>query len=55
MGDVQMLERAASPPAEFSLQAYADQSFGIYQEAPEDVVLRSAARRRATRCAGAST
>ena len=40
IGDVQMLERAASPPADFSLQAYADQSFGIYQEAPEDVVLR---------------
>ena len=37
-----MLDRAAAPPEGFSLQAYADQSFGIYQDQPEDVVLRIA-------------
>jgi predicted DNA-binding transcriptional regulator YafY len=29
-----------APPADFSLQAYADQSFGIYQDDVQDVVLR---------------
>jgi predicted DNA-binding transcriptional regulator YafY len=41
---VQVLERAAARPAEFSLQAYADQSFGIYQDDMEDVELRISAR-----------
>ncbi len=41
---VQVLERAAARPAEFSLQAYADQSFGIYQDDTEDVVLRISPR-----------
>jgi predicted DNA-binding transcriptional regulator YafY len=36
---VEMLDRPAARPADFSLQAYADQSFGIYQDDTEDVVL----------------
>lgn len=36
----ELLPRYASPPPGFSLQAYADQSFGIYQDAAEDVALR---------------
>ena len=40
IGEVQMLGHAASPPAEFSLQAYADESFGIFHDKVEDVVLR---------------
>lgn len=35
-------ERAGGRPADFSLQAYADQSFGIYRDDTEDVVLRIA-------------
>jgi predicted DNA-binding transcriptional regulator YafY len=35
-----VLQRPAYPPPGFSLQAYADQSFGIYRDAVEDVVLR---------------
>ena len=42
IADIEVLDRPASPPAGFSLQAYADQSFGIYQDQPEDVVLRIA-------------
>jgi len=30
----------AAPPADFDLQVFAGQSFGIYQDAIEDVVLR---------------
>ena len=37
--DVQVAEAMALPPGGFSLQAYADRSFGIYQDAPEDVEL----------------
>ena len=44
IGDVEALSRAASRPEGFSLQAYADQSFGIYQDDTEDVVLRIAPR-----------
>lgn len=33
-------DRPAERPADFSLQAYADRSFGIYQDAQEDVALR---------------
>lgn len=35
-----VLQRPAYPPPDFDLQAYADQSFGIYRDAVEDVVLR---------------
>jgi predicted DNA-binding transcriptional regulator YafY len=35
-----VLQRPAHPPPGFDLQAYADQSFGIYRDAVEDVVLR---------------
>ena len=42
IADVQVLARPASRPVDFSLQAYADQSFGIYQDDTEDVVLRIA-------------
>jgi predicted DNA-binding transcriptional regulator YafY len=38
--DVAVSERAAARPDAFSLQAYADESFGIYQDDTEDVVLR---------------
>lgn len=40
LGDVEVLERPALRPEGFSLQAYADRSFGIYQDAQEDVALR---------------
>lgn len=40
LGAVEVLERPALRPADFSLQAYADRSFGIYQDAQEDVALR---------------
>jgi predicted DNA-binding transcriptional regulator YafY len=38
--DIAVAERAAARPAGFSLQAYADESFGIYQDDTADVVLR---------------
>ena len=38
--DVEVLDRPAAPPEGFSLQAYADESFGIYQDDVHDVVLR---------------
>jgi predicted DNA-binding transcriptional regulator YafY len=38
--DLEVLETPAAPPEAFSLQAYADSSFGIYQGDVEDVVLR---------------
>ena len=41
---VEALARPAARPADFSLQAYADQSFGIYQDDVEDVVLRVSPR-----------
>jgi len=40
MRDVEVLERMAAPPADFDLQAYANRSFGIYQETVDEVVLR---------------
>jgi predicted DNA-binding transcriptional regulator YafY len=40
MRDVEVLERVAAPPADFDLQAYANRSFGIYQDDVGDVVLR---------------
>ena len=38
--DLTLLETAAAPPADFSLPDYASRSFGIYQDEPQDVVLR---------------
>ena len=40
--DLALAETVAARPPGFSLQAYADQSFGIYQDDTEDVVLRIA-------------
>ena len=37
--DIEVLATAAAPPDDFSLQDYADESFGIYHDAIEDVVL----------------
>ena len=39
--DIEVLEAPAAPPAGFSLQDYADESFGIYHDAVEDVVLQA--------------
>ena len=44
--DVEVLERTAAPPDGFDLQAYANRSFGIYQDDTEDVVLRILPRER---------
>ena len=38
--EVEITGRPGSKPEEFSLQAYADESFGIYQDDTHDVVLR---------------
>lgn len=38
--DIEVVERAVVPPSGFSLQDYADESFGIYHDAVQDVVLR---------------
>lgn len=38
--DIAVTGTAAAKPETFSLQAYADESFGIYQDDTEDVVLR---------------
>lgn len=43
MSSVSMGEGMARPPADFNLSAFASQSFGIYQDQIEDVVLRIAA------------
>ncbi len=43
MAAVEAQSGYASPPQGFDLQAFADQSFGIYQDAIEDVVLHIAA------------
>jgi predicted DNA-binding transcriptional regulator YafY len=40
--DIAVTETPAAKPEAFSLQAYADESFGIYQDDTEDVVLRIA-------------
>ncbi|HRH19943.1 MAG TPA: WYL domain-containing protein [Brevundimonas sp.] len=39
VADVQVLSRPAAPPEGFDLTAFANRSFGIYQDAVEDVVL----------------
>ena len=47
MREPKVLDRPAAPPNGFSLQDFADQSFGIYHDDVEDVVLRiSPARAR---------
>lgn len=40
MSDLKVLEKPAPPPEDFSLQAFADESFGIYHDEIQDVVLR---------------
>ncbi|MET0271463.1 MAG: WYL domain-containing protein [Phenylobacterium sp.] len=40
LADVEVTHRAAFRPEGFSLQDYADESFGIYQDDTQDVVLR---------------
>jgi predicted DNA-binding transcriptional regulator YafY len=40
IGDIEVTDRSVSRPAGFSLQTYADESFGIYHDDTEDVVLR---------------
>lgn len=39
--DVEVLDRPAAAPSGFSLQDYADESFGIYHDAVQEVVLRA--------------
>lgn len=39
ISDVEVTGQPGAPPEDFSLQAYADESFGIYQDDTEDVVL----------------
>jgi len=41
IGDIAVSERAAARPEGFSLQDYADESFGIFHDDTEDVVLRA--------------
>ena len=41
VGDVEVIDRPAALPDVFSLQDYADQSFGIFHDDTEDVVLRA--------------
>jgi predicted DNA-binding transcriptional regulator YafY len=38
--DLTLLDETAAAPADFSLPDYASRSFGIYQDEPQDVVLR---------------
>ncbi len=40
MSDLKALDKPAPPPEDFSLQAFADESFGIYHDEIQDVVLR---------------
>ncbi|HEV2362578.1 MAG TPA: WYL domain-containing protein [Caulobacteraceae bacterium] len=47
MREVGVTDNPARPPAGFSLADYASQSFGIYQDEPQDVVLRIAPARAA--------
>ncbi|WP_333587858.1 helix-turn-helix transcriptional regulator [Phenylobacterium sp.] len=42
LADVRLLDQPAAPPPDFSLAAFVDRSFGIYQDAVEDVRLRIA-------------
>lgn len=40
ISDIEVTGRPGAAPADFSLEAYADESFGIYQDDTHDVVLR---------------
>ena len=40
--DVKVTEESGSPPDDFKLKAFAERSFGVFQEEPEDVELRFA-------------
>jgi predicted DNA-binding transcriptional regulator YafY len=40
IADIAVTDRAATKPDDFSLQDYADESFGIFHDDTEDVVLR---------------
>ena len=42
IADIEVLEKTSARPKDFSLQDFADESFGIYHDAVEDVVLRVA-------------
>ncbi len=39
---LEILDEPGAPPPEFDLRAFAEQSFGVFQEPPEEVVLRFA-------------
>jgi len=39
---LEVLNEPGAPPPDFDLQAYAERSFGVFQEAPQEVVLRFA-------------
>src|SRR5208337_3314070 len=39
---LEILDEPGAPPADFDLKAYAGQSFGVFQEPPEEIVLRFA-------------
>ena len=38
--DLEVLDEPGAPPPDFDLKAYAERSFGVFQEEPQDVVLR---------------
>ncbi len=40
--DVEVTDEPGAPPETFNLKAYAERSFGVFQEEPEDIVLRFA-------------
>lgn len=40
IADLEVLDVFAAPPEDFDLDAYAARSFGVFQEEPEDIVLR---------------
>jgi len=47
MREVSILDRPAAPPADFALADYALESFGVFQEPPQDVALRVSPNRAA--------
>jgi predicted DNA-binding transcriptional regulator YafY len=40
MRDLEVADEFGAPPESFDLEAYASRSFGVFQEEPEDIVLR---------------
>ena len=42
MSGLEALGEPGAPPADFDLRAFAERSFGVFQEEPEEVVLRFA-------------